>query len=181
MLATFLRLNPIAYMDYDGSLSASPVNQFPALNEYQGHAATFAHQLDDAMGHHSLLGATEEDRLTVFQTIRDMIGSAWRRYEEWRLVDPQELIIGGNFDGTLLWKRYEDDFDQLNQDICGQCQIATFARQVLRKGNLPLLRRLNRSGIVYSIDRDLTPVGRNDIRRGYAASERVLRPAHSRL
>ena len=97
------------------------------------------------MGHHSLLGATEEDRLTVFQTIRDMIGSAWRRYEEWRLVDPQELIIGGNFDGTLLWKRYEGDFDQLNQDICGQCQIATFARQVLRKGNLPLLRRLNRS------------------------------------
>ena len=65
-------------MDYDGSLTHDePVNQVPLLLDFRSHAATFAHQLDDAMGHHSLTSSSEEDRLTTFQVLSAMLGSAW--------------------------------------------------------------------------------------------------------
>ena len=57
------------------------------------------------MGHHTLASADERDRLTTYNTLADLIGNAWRKFQEWDDIDPQELISGGNFDGTLLWKR----------------------------------------------------------------------------
>ena len=71
----------------------------------------------------------------------------------------QELIVGGNYDGTPLWSRYLDDYATTDRSLCSQCNIATFARQVLKRGNIALLKRLVRSGIVYAIDRNLTPWG----------------------
>ena len=44
--------------------------------------------------------ATADDYNTVKNTFIHLIGAAWQRYVEWALVDPQELIIGGNYDGT---------------------------------------------------------------------------------
>ena len=70
---------------------------------------------------------------------------------------PEELVIGGNFDGTPLWKRTESDYIGIDEALCGQCDIATFARRFLFRANLPLFRRLHRSGIVYSVDRTTTP------------------------
>ena len=67
---------------------------------YREHAARFAHQLDAALGHHTLASADEIDRLTVWNTLRAMIGVAARKYSEWEKIDPEELIVGGNFDGT---------------------------------------------------------------------------------
>ena len=125
------------YLAYDGSRSVVPVNQVPYLQAYRAHAARFAHELDDAMGHHSLASAEESDRLAVRATIRDMIGVAWRQYDEWELVDPQELIVGGNFDGTPLWSRYLDDYAATDRTLCSQCNIATFARQVLQAREHP--------------------------------------------
>ena len=84
-----------------------PTSSVPVTELFRAHAARFAHQLDDAMGHHTLQSAEESDRLTVHRTLSAMIGSAARRYDEWDLVDPEELIIGGTYDGTLLWKRNE--------------------------------------------------------------------------
>ena len=109
------------------------------------------------MGHHTLVSAAEEDRLTTLYTLSDMIGSAWMRYKVWAAVDPEELVVGGNFDGTPLWKRTESDYVGIDEALCGQCDIATFARRFLFQANLPLFRRLHRSGIVYSVDRDTTP------------------------
>ena len=152
-----LRATP--YFRYDGGYSAEPVNQIPYLLDFRAHAARFAHELDDAMGHHSLSSAEESDRLAVRGTLRDMIGSAWIRYDEWAVTDPEELIVGGNFDGTPLWSRNLDDYRDIDRRLCSQCSIATFARQVLKRGNIPLLKQLVRSGIVYSIDRSMTPWG----------------------
>ena len=45
----------------------------------------------------------------------------------------------------------------------------TFARQVLKRGNIPLLKRLNRSGIGLRHRPLADAVGRADIRRGHAA------------
>ena len=89
-----------------------------------------------------------------------MIGSAWLRYEEWAKVDPEELILGGNNDGLPLWKAGPDGLEsitELDRLLCGSCDIANFARQFYSNGNLALFRRLHRSGVVYTIDRDLTP------------------------
>ena len=57
------------------------------------------------MGYRTLDKAAEEDRLTAFHTISDVIGAAWRRYKVWDEIEPEELIVGGNYDGTPLWKR----------------------------------------------------------------------------
>ena len=53
--------------------------------------------------------ATDDDYQTVKHSFIHLIGAAWQRYVEWATVDPEELIVGGNYDGTLLWRRYLDD------------------------------------------------------------------------
>ena len=104
------------FLGYDGSLTIEPVNQYFALNQYRAHAARFAHQLDDAMGHHSLQSATEEDRLAVYHALVFMIGVAAQKYLVWDAVDPEELIVGGVYDGTLLWKRDADDYAEVDRN-----------------------------------------------------------------
>ena len=76
---------------------------------------------------------------------------------EWELVDPEELIVGGAYDGTLLWKRYEPEYVEIDEALCGQCEAATFARRFLKKADLPAFRRAWRQGIIYSADRTTTP------------------------
>ena len=150
-----------AHLGYDGSIVLEPVNQTGYLNPFRAHAARFAHELDDAMGHHSLASAEESDRLAVRAIIRDLIGSAAIKYDEWDAIDPEELIVGGNYDGTPLWKRDLEDYQTRDLKLCSQCSIATFARQVLKRGNIPLYKQLAlvRDGFVYSIDRSVTPWG----------------------
>ena len=137
--------------------SEEAVNQIPKLLLYREHASRFAHQLDAAHGFNSTQTAAEEDSLITHQTLSAMLGTAWKRYGDWEKVDPEELIVGGNYDGTLLWKRFESDYDQTDFDICGQCNISTFARRFRKKANLIEFRRVYRQGIIYSADRTTTP------------------------
>ena len=155
-------VNPYAHVDagflaYDGALTLDPVNQFFLLNQFREHAARFAHQLDAAMGHHTLASADERDRLAVWNTMTAMIGSAARRYAEWNEIDPESLIVGGNFDGTPHWKRDLDQYIAVDEALCGQCDIATFARRFYLNADLAEFARLWRQGIVYRADRDTTP------------------------
>ena len=145
------------FLDYDGTLRHEPVNQRYQLDRFFGHAARFAHQLDAALGHHSLQSATEEDRMTVLHTLSAMIGSATRRYKVWEVIDPEQQVVGGTFDGTPLWKRTQSEYEQIDEGLCGQCDIVTYARRFLFHANLPLFRRLHRSGIIYAVNRDTTP------------------------
>ena len=140
-----------------GPCHSRPVNQWFLLNQHREHASRFAHQLDDALGHHSLSSSSEEDRMVTFQTLSSMIGSGWQRYKIWAATDPEELIVGGNFDGTPLWKRQEEEYVEIDRLMCGQCEIATFARRFKFQANLPLFRRLYRSGIIYVANRETTP------------------------
>ena len=127
------------------------------LEQFYGHAARFAHQLDSALGHHSLQSATEEDRMTVLHTLSAMIGSATRRYKVWEATDPEQTIVGGNNDGVLLWKHQRPEYVEIDEGLCGECDIVTYARRFLFHANLPLFRRLHRSGIIYAVNRDTTP------------------------
>ena len=145
------------FLTYGGGMSWDAVNQHFILNPFREHAARFAHQLDAAMGHHSLSSASEEDRLTVHRTLSAMIGSGWRRFQAWNAIDPEEMIVGGNFDGTPLWKRDEADYIEIDRLLCGQCDGATFARRFLFHADLPAFRRAYRSGLINSADRSTTP------------------------
>ena len=147
-----LRRHPVASRQ-----PAQPALPDPEL--FRAHAGRFAHQLDAAMGHHTMQAATENDRLTVHRTLAAMIGVAARRYAEWELIDPEELILGGTYDGTLLWKRNEQDYIDTDEALCGQCDGATFARRFLKKADLPAFRRAWRQGIIYSADRTVNAVG----------------------
>ena len=145
------------FFDYDGTLTKNPVNQHYLIKLFREHAARFAHELDAAMGHHTLYSAEESDRLIVHRTLAAMIGNAAVRYEEWEAVNPEELIVGGVYDGTLLWKRNEEEYIGIDTALCGQCDIATFARRFLFNADLPAFRRAWRQGIIYSADRSTTP------------------------
>ena len=148
----------IGYMDYDGSTGPEPVNQIPYLQAFRTHAARFAHQLDAGMGVHTLLSAEERDRLIILNANTDLIGNAWHRYEAWKAVDPEERIIGGNNDGTLLWKHGLPDMQEVDRILCGQCGQAQFAQLIYEYADLPAMRRNYRdNGLVYSLDRSTTP------------------------
>ena len=147
----------VGFLAYDGSLSFDPVNQYFELNAFREHAARFAHQLDASMGHHTLASADERDRLATYNTLADLIGNAWRKFQEWDDIDSQEIISGGNFDGTLLWKRDIDEYRSVHDYLCGECDIATFARRFILNANLDLFRRIYRQGLVYATNRDTTP------------------------
>ena len=136
-----------------------PPNQVPYLSLYQRNAAVSAHDLQVTLGTDVMQSATADDYNTVKNTFIHLIGAAWQRYVEWAAVDPQELIIGGNYDGTLLWKRNLDEHAGTDEALCGTCDIANFARRFYFHANLPLFRRLYRSGIIYSVDRRLNPWG----------------------
>ena len=139
---------------------AWPVNQFYDLNPYKAHAARFAHELDAVMGHHTLASAEEADRLTVHQTLSAIIGSAARRYAEWEAIDPEQLIVGGTYDGTPLWQHHDrtvQDYEDIDAALCGQCDIDIFAREFYFEAGLPAFRSAWRQGIIYSADRSTTP------------------------
>ena len=140
-----------------GHLIREPVNQIPYLQTYQRNAAVSAHDLQVTLGTDVMQSATADDYNTVKHSFIHLIGAAWQRYVEWAAVDPEELIIGGNFDGTLLWRRYLDDHAATDEALCGTCDIANFARRFYFHANLPLFRRLHRSGIIYSVDRSANP------------------------
>ena len=146
------------FLNYDGTLSYldNPPNQHYQIQLFREHAARAAHQLNAAMGFDVLTSASEEDRLTVKQVLSAMIGVAARRYATWEKVDPQEIIHGGTYDGTLLWKRYLQDYIDTDLAICGQCDIDHYAQEFYYDADLPAFRVLWRQGIIYAPDHSLT-------------------------
>ena len=148
------------FLAYDGTMSFNPANQHFLLNEFKSHAARFAHQLDAGMGGHTLASADERDRLAVHRSLSAMIASAARRYAEWDAIDPEELIVGGEFDGTPLWKhheRVEQDYIDIDLALCGQCDIEEYAREFFFEADLAAFRQNWRNGFIYAADRSATP------------------------
>ena len=164
VLLNYIRYRSVGdYLPYppeDGlaiSPVSDPVNQVPYLQLFKGHAARFMHQLDATIGHHSLQAAEEDDRDAIRQTIRDMIGAAWIKYQMWAVIDPEELIVGGVNDGVPLWLHGLPAEQDRDRRICGQCNFSNFARLCLTDMNIPLFRTYLRSGIVYSVDISTRP------------------------
>ena len=119
-----------------------PVNQVPlSYSLYQRNAAVSAHDLQVTLGTDVMQSATDDDYQTVKHSFIHLIGAAWQRYVEWATVDSEELIVGGNYDGTLLWRRYLDDHAATDAALCGTCDIANFARRFYFHANLPLFRQ----------------------------------------
>ena len=86
-------------------------------------------------------------------TLSALIGSAWRRYDEWALVTRAELIVGGNYDGTLLWKREHGRICSNRYEALCQCDcdIADLCPPLPLHGeSAPAFRRLH-GGKVLSI------------------------------
>ena len=129
-------------------------------SSFSAHAARFAHQLDAAMGHHTLTSADERDSLIVLQTLSDMIGSPPGSDTRCgRRPTRIEIVIGGNNDGIPLWKVQKPEYDAIDAGLCGQCDIATYARRFLLAADLPAFRLAHRQGIVNAADRTVTPWG----------------------
>ena len=147
------------FLNYDGTMADldNPPNQHYQLQNYRAHAARFAHQLDAAKGLDSVSSADEWKWETTRNTLSVLIGTAAKRYAEWEAVDPEELIVGGTYDGTLLWKRNEQFYVDTDAKLCGLCGIVTYPRQFIRHADLRTFQRHWRQGFIWSADRSTTP------------------------
>ena len=134
------------YAGYDWRPTPERVNQIPYLQVYQRNAAVSAHDLQVTLGTDVMQSATAADYNTVKNTFIHLIGAAWQRYVEWAAVDPEELIVGGVYDGTPLWSRNLADHAGTDEALCGTCDIANFARRFYFHANLPLFRRCTGAG-----------------------------------
>ena len=96
--------------------------------------------------------------MTVLHTLSAMIGSATRRYKVWEAIDPEELVVGGNFDGTPLWKRTQAEYERDRRGA-----LRTVRHRDLRppvpvpREPAALPKAASQSGIIYAVNRDTTP------------------------
>ena len=137
--------------------SVEPVNQWPDVWTFKAHAATSMNQLEAGMSYHSMGAASEADRLTTFQTLSALLSFGWSKYNEYAAIDSQELVVGGNYDGTLLWKRRQPEFQFIYDKLCGNCNVHTYARRFKKNADIPLFRRAYRQGIIYAPDMTTAP------------------------
>ena len=79
--------------------------------------------------------------MSHLQTLSAMLGSAWIRYDTWSTVDSTELVVGGANDGMPLWKVGLDEMQAVDEAVCGQCSISTFARRFYFHADLPAFRQ----------------------------------------
>ena len=152
--------NGAGFLGYDGVAGPDPANQLFYTNQFKAHAARSAHRLDLAMGARTLSSADKVDSEIIRQTIEAVIGSAARRYAEWEVIDPETLIVGGNFDGTPLWRHHErtlQDYIDIDEGLCGACKGSMFPRQMRKKADLAAFRAEWRQGLIYTVDRTTTP------------------------
>ena len=133
--------------------SVEPVNQWPQVWGFRAHAARFAHQLQVSMGHHTLSSMSEEDRLTIHQTLSRMIGAASRRYQQWADVSSTEVVDGGTLDEQPLWKKQQADYEEVDRKLCGHCDSDFYPVSMALKADLPAFERVNGHGEIYAPDR----------------------------
>ena len=145
------------YFDYNGDVVQDPVNQVPYLQKYREHASRFAHELNFGMGFKTSQDASARDRETTWDLFTASIGHVWHKYEDWESLDPEELIVGGVYDATLLWKRSLEDMAGYDAALCGQCDVSMYASRFMIKADLPSFRIYYNSGIIPTINRDTTP------------------------
>ena len=145
------------FLAYDGTFSTEPVNQTFYTNNFRAHAARYAQHLNATLGFDALAAADEWKRLVVKQTLSALLGSAQRSYNTWDEDDPAELIVGGAFDGTFVWKRYEQHYKDIHTALCGECELDLYAQEFYFEADLAAFKSLWRQGIIYSSNHDTTP------------------------
>ena len=154
----------IRYLDYDWSISVEPVNQKPWLDVFREHLAIFADDLDVGMGSREITRLTETERLAVFEALSILIGSAWRLYQAWGAIDPQqEFADTSALAGQLVWKAQLAHVQLIDERLCGLCQIASYPRQFGRNADLPLFHRQYQAGAVYAPDTSASPWSLGDL------------------
>ena len=149
-----------AFLAYDGSLTFDPVNHLTYLNPFKAHAARYAQQLNATLNFDVLASADAADRLIVKQTLSAMLGSAARRYAQWEAIDPEELIVGGEFDGTPLWQHHDrvtQDYIDIDTALCGECELDLYAQEFYFEADLPAFGYVWRNGVIYVPDHSTTP------------------------
>ena len=111
----------------------------------------------------AILSASDEsDRMVVHQHAvgHDRLRRPQKFARMWREVDPEELIVGGTYDGTPLWKHHArtvQDYTDIDEALCGQCDLEEYAQEFYFEADLPAFRRVWRQGLIYVADRSTTP------------------------
>ena len=82
----------------------------------------------------------------VPDALRVDMSFGWSKYNEYAAIDPQELVVGGNYDGTLLWKRRQPEFQFDLRQALRQLQRPHFARRFKKNADIPLFRRALSAG-----------------------------------
>ena len=136
-----------------------PVNQFwylqPTGENWWGQVALFAHELDVMMGTKSAQDASETDKQAIYEWGIAMCGIVWIYLDRLSKIDPEQLEADGV---TLSWQHYIDTVVRPRLDeLCAQCDSATYARRALRHADISALRNYYRGGQIVGLDRTTTP------------------------
>ena len=134
------------YVDYDGSLSADPVNQVPEYTKWMKYVATLAHELDTMYQPHTYahtLGSNYKmspdlahselallRNQNTLQYCRGLIGQAFAQLKSWAAVDPQRLFGGSDI---KIWKFYQERIHSLLEQLCFLCDSGSWPRKFLLK------------------------------------------------
>ena len=100
---------------------------------------------------------SEENRLTIHQTLSRMIGAAARRYQQWDEVSPTEVVDGGTLDEQPLWKKQQADYEEVDRKLCGRCEGDFFPVEMALDADLPAFEMVNGHGEIYAPNRTAVP------------------------
>ena len=149
--------NGVGFLHYDGRINSDPANQYYYVNDFRAHAARYAQHLNETLNYDVLGSADEWKRIVVKQTMIALLGLGERRFAEWEAIGPEDLIVGGVYDGTLEWKRDEQAYKDTYTALCGQCDLDLYAQEFFFDADLPAFRDHGRQGVVFGANHATTP------------------------
>lgn len=133
-----------AYLGYDGMPSRDPVNQAVNLPIWRAHAARFAHDLDMAQSAYSFLDRSQTAQSVIVQWSKAVCGHAWQMLDLWALIDPRDGVT---------WKAAQALPENAVTALCAECEIATWARQTIRRIDVSRFRTELDAGRIRPTDR----------------------------
>ena len=122
------------YAGYDGASLRTPVNQFPAVDQYRRKVATFAHQFDSLYTAHSI--TSNDAQATLEKQGIGMASDAWYRLDTWEAVDPEAIHPSGQ----STWRRWQRWVEISVNPCVALCETPTWPRLFAKRANLTLFQ-----------------------------------------
>ena len=139
-----------AYLNYDGSLSETPTNQWGYLPEWRADVARFCHSFDSLPGFESFNQLSANQKITTYRVGQTMGGHAWERLGFWLTYDAS---LSGDWKLPIVF----DPVKKARDAVCIECQSATGARRLALSIDASAFATKLSQGRIHQTDRSVNP------------------------